>query len=89
MEDDRKGLRVDPRYVQATKEAVIGLILFVLNFLWWYGFAYTLGSGSPDKYTYVLGFPAWFFWSCIVGFVVFSIAATWVVARFFKDIPLD
>ena len=89
MEDDHGDLRVDPRYRQAARESLIGLALFGLNFLWWYLFAYTLGSGSPDGYAYVLGFPAWFFWSSIMGVVVFSVLTVVVVARFFKDIPLD
>jgi len=89
MEERDKALKVDPRYAQATRESLIGLGLFVLNFLWWFVFAYALGSGSPDKYTYVFGFPSWFFWSCIMGFIVFSAASIWVVLKYFKDIPLD
>lgn len=82
-------MKQDPRYHQATREAIVGLGIFVLNFLWWFGFGYGLGSRPPESYTYVMGFPAWFFWSCIMGPVVFS-ALTWVAVKFFfKDIPLD
>ena len=87
MENEK--LREDPRYAQANKEALIAIGLFVLNIIWWFAFAYGLGSGSPKEYTYIMGFPAWFFWSVIGGYVVFSIL-TWVMVRFFyKDMPLD
>ncbi|HHV79141.1 MAG TPA: YhdT family protein [Firmicutes bacterium] len=79
----------DPRYAQSTKEALIGLTIFVLNFVWWFGFGYGMGSGSPANYTYVLGFPSWFFWSCIMGFVVFSVVVWLAVKYFFKEMPLD
>ena len=81
--------REDPRYGQANREALLGLLLFAANFLWWYLFAYGLGGGPVSEYGYVLGFPAWFFWSCILGYVVFAVL-TWMMVRFlFKDMPLD
>ena len=82
-------LREDPRYAQANKEALLAIGLFVLNVIWWFAFAYGLGSGSPTEYSYIMGFPAWFFWSVIGGYVVFSFL-TWVMVKFFyKDMPLD
>ncbi|MGB9866678.1 MAG: YhdT family protein [Bacillota bacterium] len=79
----------DKRYFQAAKETLVGLCIFALNFLWWFGLGYGLGSQPPENYTYVMGFPAWFFWSCVVGPIVFS-ALTWVAVKlFFSDIPLD
>ena len=87
MENDK--LREDPRYAQANKEALLAMGLFALNIIWWFAFAYGLGSGSPKEYSYIMGFPAWFFWSVIAGYVVFSIL-TWVMVTFFyKDMPLD
>lgn len=80
---------VDPRYRQAAKEAWIGVGVFLLNIAWWAGFAYGLGMGPPEKYTYIFGFPAWFFWSVIGGFVVFS-GVIWLVVRYlYRDMPLD
>jgi len=80
--------RDDPRYKQANKEALLAIGLFFLNVIWWFVFAYGLGSGPPSEYSYVMGFPAWFFWSCIGGFVVFSVL-TWVmVTYFYVDMPL-
>lgn len=51
----------DARFRIAHREALIGLGLAIINFIIWYGFAYGLGSKNPNEYTYVLGFPAWFF----------------------------
>lgn len=51
----------DPRFRIAHREALIGLGLAIINFIIWYGFAYGLGSKNPSEYTYVFGFPAWFF----------------------------
>ncbi|MEH7456047.1 YhdT family protein [Bacillus sp. JJ1127] len=79
----------DPRFRIANREALIGLGLAFINFIIWYGFAYGLGSKDPSEYTYVLGFPAWFFYSCIVGFIVIVILLILVVRFVFQDISLD
>jgi uncharacterized membrane protein YhdT len=77
------------RFVQARKEALCVLGLYLGYFVWWYAFAYGLGSGDPENYEYVLGFPAWFFYSCIAGMPVLTLAL-WLVVRFcFRDMPLD
>ncbi len=77
------------RFSQADREALLALALYIGYFIWWYAFAYGLGGGDPAEYSYVLGFPAWFFFSCIAGFPVLTVAV-WVVVRcWFKDMPLD
>lgn len=84
--------RVDPtdrRFKIAHREALIGIILAAINFIWWYGFAYGLGSRKVEDYTYVFGLPAWFFYSCIAGFIVMVILVTITVKFFFKDVPFD
>lgn len=74
---------------ELSKEASIGLGLFLGYFLWWYVLGYGLGDADPSLYGYVLGFPSWFFWSCVAGFVVFSLVA-WLAVRFlFEDVPLE
>ncbi|MFK4997831.1 DUF997 family protein [Bacillus sp. N9] len=45
----------------AHREAIIGIVLVIIHFVWWYGFAYGLGKKPVEEYTYVFGFPAWFF----------------------------
>ncbi|KEK22252.1 YhdT family protein [Bacillus gaemokensis] len=79
----------DSRFRIAHREALIGLGLAIINFIIWYGFAYGLGSKNPNEYTYVLGFPAWFFYSCIVGFIVMVMLLILVVRFVFQDISLD
>ena len=72
MKDD-KNFEEDPRYRQCNREAIIGLSLGIINIKWWFGFGYGLGSKPVSVYTYILGFPSWFFMSCIVGGILFSI----------------
>lgn len=77
------------RYRQADKEALITMGVYVFFFIWWCVFAFGMGGGDPDSYSYVLGLPAWFFYSCVLGYPVVSLLL-WVVVRlFFVDIPLD
>lgn len=79
----------DYRFNIANREALIGVGLVIFNFIWWYAFAYGLGSKDPAAYTYVFGLPAWFFYSCVLGFVVMSVLVTVIVKKFFIDVPFD
>ncbi|MBD7964983.1 YhdT family protein [Fictibacillus norfolkensis] len=79
----------DWRYRVSNREAIMGTVLAILNFIWWYAFAYGLGGRPIKEYTYILGFPAWFFYSCIVGFVVFTILVWIMVKFFFKEVPFE
>lgn len=79
----------DSRYKIANREALIGISLVIFHFIWWFGFAYGLGSKDVADYTYIFGFPAWFFYSCIVGFVLISLLVFIIVKRFFVNISLD
>ncbi len=80
---------VKNRFKQADKEALITVILYLVFFVWWYVFAYGLGSKPASEYSYILGFPAWFFYSCILGYLIISFLLWFVVKKFFVDIPLD
>ncbi|MCT4564447.1 MAG: YhdT family protein [Maledivibacter sp.] len=71
------------------KEACITIGLYIFFFIWWYGFAYGLGSKDPSEYSYVLGFPSWFFYSCILGYVVICLLLWFVVKKFFVDVDFD
>lgn len=79
----------DPRYKQCNKEAIYGIILGLANLAWWYIFGYGLGSRPVEEYKYILGFPDWFFWSSIVGSLVFVTLTFVMVDKLFKDMPLD
>lgn len=65
------------------------LALYLLFFIWWYASAYGLGGGDPLEYRYILGFPEWFFYSCIVGYLGISFILWFVVKRFFREVPFD
>lgn len=77
------------RYRQADREALITLGMYAFFFLWWTLFAFGLGSGDPEDYSYVLGMPAWFFYSCVLGYPVICVVLWAVVKLYFKDMPLD
>jgi uncharacterized membrane protein YhdT len=79
----------DPRFRQCNKEALMGLGLGILNMIWWFAWGYGLGSRPPEEYTYVLGFPLWFFMGSIVGAALFTAAAIIMVRKYFVDMPLD
>ena len=73
----------------ANREALIGVGVAIFNFILWFGFAYGLGSKDPSEYTYVFGLPAWFFYSCVLGFVVMVALIIIVIKKFFVEVPLD
>lgn len=79
----------DKRFKVAHKEAKIGIALVIFNFIWWFGFAYGLGSGDPTEYRYIFGLPEWFFYSCVLGFIVVSILVILAVKFLFTEVPFD
>ena len=76
-------------FKQADREALITLGLYAFFFLWWTFFAFWLGSGDPEDYSYVFGLPAWFFYSCVAGYPVITLILWVIIRKFFVDIPLD
>jgi len=79
----------DPRFKQCNKEALMGMGLGILNLVWWFAFGYGMGSKPPEEYTYIMGLPMWFFMSCVVGGLLFTILAIIMVTKFFKNMPLE
>ncbi|WP_077617575.1 YhdT family protein [Bacillus sinesaloumensis] len=79
----------DPRFQIAKREALIGIGLAIFNFLWWFGFAYGLGSKPVEEYTYIAGLPSWFFYSCVVGFLVVVMLVIILVKTVFKEVPFE
>jgi len=72
----------------AKKETFIIIGLYILFFAWWYLTAYSFGD-DPSDYRYILGFPEWFFYSCIIGYAGISVLL-WICVRFFfTDIDLE
>lgn len=79
----------DKRFKIAHREAIIGVILVIINFLWWYGFGYGLGSRAVEQYGYVFGLPAWFFYSCILGSIVIIALVILAVKFLFNEVPFE
>jgi uncharacterized membrane protein YhdT len=79
----------DKRFKIAHREAIIGIILVIINFAIWYGFAYGLGEQDPKTYAYILGFPAWFFYSCIAGTIFMIVLIAVVMKFFFTEVSLE
>ncbi|MCM3763359.1 YhdT family protein [Neobacillus niacini] len=80
---------LDKRFKIAHREALIGVALVIINFIIWYGFAYGLGSAKVEDYTYILGLPAWFFYSCIAGTIFMIILVILALKFLFKAVPFD
>ena len=79
----------DPRYKQCNREAVYGILLGIANLIWWYVFGYGMGSKPVEEYKYILGFPDWFFFSCILSAVVFTILTYVMINKLFKNMSLE
>jgi len=76
------------RFAQANREAFLSLLLALMYMAWWYFTAYGLGAGPVEDYSYIMGFPSWFFLSCIAGFFIFALLSFAMVRMFFVEIPL-
>lgn len=71
------------------REAVITLVVFFIFFLWWFYFAYIYPPKDVLKYKYILGLPDWFFYSCILGYLLLNTLIIFLVKFIFTDIDLE
>ena len=74
---------------QINKEALITIFLYSLYFLWWYYFSYIYPPQNVEEYKYILGLPDWFFYSCVLGFILVNLLVYIAVKFFFKNIDLE
>jgi len=89
LKKNEQGFVEDPRYKECEKEAWYGIVLGVINLVIWAVAGYGLGSGPVEEYSYIMGFPTWFFVSCIAN-SAFAVAATvYIVTKKMRDMPLD
>lgn len=80
---------VSKDFMRSTRrETIVIVALYLLFFAWWYVTAYGFGD-DPEEYEYIFGFPEWFFYSCIAGYVGISLILWGAVRFFFQDLPLD
>ncbi|HLR20697.1 MAG TPA: YhdT family protein [Tissierellaceae bacterium] len=89
LELNEEGFYEDPRYKQCNREAIYGVLLGIGNLIWWFAFGYGLGDRPVSEYSYILGFPSWFFMSSVLGGLVFIILTFVMVNKGFKDMPLN
>lgn len=89
LERNEYGFVEDPRYRECEKEAWYGVILGIVNLVIWAAAGYGLGSGPVENYSYILGFPAWFFVSCIANSILAIVATIYIVKRKMHVMPLD
>lgn len=79
----------DPRYRVSVREARIVIAYWVLFTVVVTGIAWGLGGNrSADEITFVLGMPAWFFWSGVVASFVLALVPIFLVRSMFTDVPL-
>ncbi len=69
---------------KSKKEAKYTLLLYSMYFSWSVCFAYFLGSGDPNDYTLIFGFPAWFFFSCIIAYPLCCVAVYVLILKIFS-----
>ncbi len=69
----------------STKEAKVTLLLYFSYFAWTILSAYGLGTLDVEEYTYILGFPAWFFYSCILAYPLCCLAVYFLTKHFFNE----
>ena len=90
MQERKTLFEEDPRYRQCNKEVLIVLVFFVVNVLIIGGISLLLGYKKPvDQIQIVGGFPAWFFYGCIIGTIVLSLIPFFMIRYFFKDMSLE
>lgn len=80
----------DPRLKIAFKEMLMTFGLCIVYTLTTLTVAWSIGmSTPPQEYSYILGFPAWFFLGIIVCPLAFFCVVIFLVTRVFKDMELE
>lgn len=69
------GIKEDSRFIQARKESLRIMYLVIFEFIWVYTFGFIGTKTDPSNYSYILGFPTWFFWAFAGAGVLFPILA--------------
>lgn len=74
---------------QLNKEAIATLVLYLAFFVWWYVTGYGLGLKDPSEYTYIIGLPSWFFYSCVAGWILVTGGVYLLIKYVFVEIDFD
>lgn len=80
----------DPRYRVTNREALLAVVYWIAFTLIIAAIAWLLGGGkSAGELNFLLGFPQWFFWSCLVAAIVLSFVPPIIVRLFYTEVPLE
>ena len=82
------GIKKDPRFHSIGKEAVAVMVYWVLYGVWAFAFGYLGTLTPPEEYTYIMGFPTWYFWAFLGTAILFPIIGV-ILSLKMKDISLE
>lgn len=81
------GIEEDPRFKQARIEAKRIFLLVIIETIWVFGFGYWGTTMDASQYTFIFGFPAWYFWAFLGAGIIFPIASI-ILGLLIKDCDL-
>lgn len=84
------GIKEDPRFKRIFREMLMTFGLCITYTIVTLAVAWSIGmSKPPEAYSYILGFPTWFFLAIIVSPLVFFGIVIYLVTHVFKEVDLD
>ncbi|EGL83835.1 protein of unknown function DUF997 [Caldalkalibacillus thermarum TA2.A1] len=90
MKEKGKIFEEDSRYHQCNREMWVTVLFFVINILIMGGLSVLIGYNVPgEEVKLIAGFPDWFFYGAIVGWVVLCFVVYFMVKFFYKDMSLN
>lgn len=72
-----------------SREVIVTFLVYFGFMLWWYYFSYIYPPKNVNEYKYIFGLPSWFFYSCILGYILFNIVVLILVKYFYVNIDLE
>lgn len=81
------GIKEDERFVQARKEALRIVLLALVEVIWVFMFAYLGTQTPPEQYSYIMGFPVWYFWG-FLGCAIITPIVGIIIAHNIQDCEL-
>lgn len=85
----KQGFKEDSRFKQCNKEMIYTIIFFLINVLLVGGISLLAYNKPANELIFIAGFPAWFFYGCLIGSVILCILTGVMVKFLFKDMSLD
>jgi uncharacterized membrane protein YhdT len=80
----------DSRYQQCNKESFVTLLYFLLHMVVVGGIGLAIGyNKGVDQIKFIAGFPSWFFYSSIIGWIFLSLVPIFMIKYYFTDMSLE